>query len=260
MIDILPAGLIPAVNSEVRKVTTLRPSRILAVAVPAIAIVASAVTAILAGPADPKSNPATGAATIGLYLGLAVAILMAGAFGAAGAGAEYRYATMPITVLFTTDRDRLVVAKLLVTAGFALATTLVVELIGLACLIGFGHGKFDIGLRLFTVLGGGLLAVVCWSLIGAGLGLLLHTSTGAVAALLGWLVIVEPLTWLVAKGFGLAGFATLLPGSATISSVAVGSFGDSNFLAPTPAAVVVLLLWTIGVAGAGWWSVRQREF
>ncbi|WP_227996464.1 ABC transporter permease [Nocardia australiensis] len=260
MIDTLPADLVPTVNSEVRKVTTLRPSQILGVAVPAIAIVASAVTAVLSGPADPKSNPATGAATIGLYLGLAVAILVAGAFGAAGSGGEYRYATMPITMLFSPHRDRLVAAKLLVTAGFALAAALVVELVSMACLIGFGHDKFDIGLRLFAVLGGGLLATVCWSLIGAGLGLLLRTATGSIVVLLGWLIIVEPLVWLVVKAMGIAGFATLLPGAATVSTVAVESFPDTDLLAPTPAAIVVLLLWTIGVAGAGWWSVRQREF
>jgi ABC-2 type transport system permease protein len=259
MIELLPPDLVPAVNSEVRKVTTLRANRILAVLVPAIALVASTVTALMAGPANPKTNPATGAATIGVYIGLTVAILTAGAFGAAGAGAEYRYATMPSTALFSSDRDRLVAAKLLVTAGFALVATLVVELLAFACLLGFGHGKFDFGLRLLSVLGGGLLAAVCWSLIGAGLGMLLRTSTGAIAALLGWLILVEPLVWLVADGIGLGGFATLLPGSATISTVAVGSFSDSDFLAPTPAAVVVLLLWTVGTGGAAWWVLRRRD-
>ncbi|WP_330250079.1 ABC transporter permease [Nocardia sp. NBC_00565] len=258
MIAILPPDLVPAVNSEIRKVTTLRASRLLAAFIPAIALVASTVTALLAGPADPKSNPATGAATIGLYIGLAVAIVLAGAFGAAGAGAEYRYATMPLTALFTADRDRLTAAKFLVTAGSALATTFVVELIAFACLLGFGHGKFDFGLRLLAVFGGGLLAAVCWSLIGAGLGLLLRTPTAAIAAMLGWLVIIEPLIWVVAKAVGMAGFATVLPGSATVSTVAVGSFKDSDFLAPTPAAIVVLTLWTLGIGGSAWWLLRKR--
>lgn len=258
MIAILPPDLVPAVNSEVRKVTTLRASRLLAAFIPAIALVASTVTALLAGPADPKSNPATGAATIGLYIGLAVAIVLAGAFGAVGAGAEYRYATMPLTALFTMDRDRLTAAKFLVTAGFALAATFVVELIAFACLLGFGRGKFDFGLRLLAVFGGGLLAAVCWSLIGAGLGLLLRTPTRAVAAMLGWLVIVEPLIWVVAKAVGMAGVATVLPGSATVSTVAVGSFENSDFLAPTPAAIVVLLLWTLGIGGTAWWLLRKR--
>lgn len=259
MIAVLPPDLVPAVNSEVRKVATLRASRILAALLPSIALVASTVTALLAGPADPKSNPATGAATIGLYIGLAAAIVLACAFGASGAGAEYRYATMPSTAMFTPDRNRLAAAKFLVTAGFALAATGIVELIAFACLLGFGRGKFDFGLQLLTVLGGGLLAAVCWSLIGAGLGLLLRTSSTAVVVLLGWLVIIEPLIWVVAKAIGLAGVVTVLPGSATVSAVAVGSFEDSDFLAPTPAAVIVLILWTIVAAGGAWWLLRTRD-
>ncbi|WP_433732079.1 ABC transporter permease [Nocardia sp. CA-129566] len=259
MIAVLPPDLVPAVNSEVRKVITLRASRILAALILAIALVASTVTALLAGPADPKSDPATGAATIGLYIGLAIAIVLAGAFGAAGAGAEYRYATMPSTALFTSDRDRLAAAKFLVTAGFALATTFAVELLAFACLLAFGRGKFDFGLRLLAVFGGGLLAAVCWSVIGAGLGLLLRTSTGAIATMLGWLVIIEPLLWIVTKAIGFAGVVTVLPGSATISTVAVDSFTDSDFLAPTPAALVVLLLWTLGIGGGAWWLLRKRD-
>jgi len=153
----------------------------------------------------------------------------------------------------------MVAAKFLVTAGFALAATFVVELIAFACLLGFGRGKFDFGVRLLTVLGGGLLAAVCWSLIGAGLGLLLRTSTTAVVAMLGWLVIIEPLIWVVAKAIGFAGVVTVLPGSATVSTVAVGSFKDSDFLAPTPAALVVLILWTIATAGGAWWLLRTRD-
>jgi ABC-2 type transport system permease protein len=259
MIDILPAELVPAINSEVRKVTTLRWSRILGAFVPAIALVASAVTVAVAGPPDPKSDLATGAATIGLYLGLTVAIVAAGVFGAAGAGAEYRYSTMPVTALFTADRDRLASSKFLVIAGFALAMTLAVEILAFGWLVGFGRDKFDFGLRILAVLGGGLLAAACWSLIGAGLALLLRSSTSAIAVLLGWLVVIEPLIWLVAKGLGITGVVTLLPGSATIGTVAVGSFTDSGFLAPSPAAIVVLLLWTVGIGGAGWWMLRRRD-
>ncbi|MEV0295213.1 ABC transporter permease [Nocardia sp. NPDC050710] len=259
MITILPPDLVPAVTSEVRKVGALRSNLLLAIALVAITLVASTVTSLVSGPSDPNSNPATGAASIGLYLGIAAAILAAAAFGAAGAGAEYRYQSISATALFTTDRDRLVAAKLLVTAGIALATTFVVELVGLACLLGFGGAESEFGMRLITVLGGGLLAAVCWSLIGTGLAILLRQSTGAIVLLLGWLLIAEPLIWIVANALGLGGLATLLPGSATIATVAVGSFTDSDILAPTPAAVVVLLLWTLGITGAGWWTLRTRD-
>ncbi|MGW0245151.1 ABC transporter permease [Nocardia goodfellowii] len=260
MITVLPAELVPPLNSEVRKATTLRPNLMLALLLPAVALVASTVTALIAGPANPKANPVTGGASVGLYVAIVAAILGAAYFGATAAGSEYRYQTMPVTALFTLDRDRLVAAKYLVIGAFALAAAVAVELVGTAALFGFGRGKTEFGLRLVTVLGGGLLAVVCWSLLGAGLALILRKSTVAIAIVLGWLLLAEPFVWLVAGVLGLEGLVTLLPGSATIAAVAAGSFPDSDFLAPTPAAMIVLLLWTAGVAGGGWWAVRSREF
>ncbi|MFG1791601.1 ABC transporter permease [Nocardia sp. NPDC049149] len=255
----MPADLVPALNSEVRKVTTLRPNRTLAGLPLLVALLGSTATAIAAGKPDPNGQPVTGTATLGLYAGLAAAAIAAVLFGALGSGGEYRHHTMPVTALFAADRDRLVAAKLLVTAGFALATALAVEVGALVALFGFGRGKFEIGLNLFGVLGGGLLAVVCWSLIGAGLGLLLRSSSNAIWLVVGWLVVIEPLCWLVADSIGASAVVSLFPGSATLSAVAVGSYPDSDFLAPTPAALVILLLWTVGIAGAGWWALRNRD-
>ncbi|MEU8898502.1 ABC transporter permease [Nocardia sp. NPDC048505] len=260
MITVLPPELVPPLNSEVRKVATLRPNLVLAVLLPAVALVASAVTALMAGPANPKANPVTGGASVGLYLGIAAAILGAAVFGAYATGAEYRYRTMPVTALFTLDRDRLLAAKVLVVGACALAAAAVVELVALAALFGLGRGKTEFGLQLLTVLGGGLLATVCWALIGAGLAVILRQSTAAIVIVLAWLLLAEPLVWLVTGALGMAGFVSLLPGSATIGSVMAGSFPDSDFLAPTPAAMIVLLLWTGAVLGAGWWLARTREF
>ncbi|WP_067864791.1 ABC transporter permease [Nocardia shimofusensis] len=251
--------LTPPVTAEVRKVMTLRWCVLLAALLPAVALVASSVTAGMAGPVDPRAQPVTGPATIGLLLAILATVLGAGAFGAAITGGEFRYGSMPLTAVFTPDRDRLAGAKLLVIAAAALAVAVVTELVALGCLFLFGRGKFDVDGRLWAILGTGLVAAVCWALIGAGLGLILRTSTGAVAALIGWLLIGEPLVWLVAKGIGLGGLATLLPGSATVGTVAVGSFEDAGIFAPTPAALVVLLLWAIASAGAGWWLLRERD-
>lgn len=259
MIDVVPAELIPPVLSEYRKAVTVRYARVLAGAVVATAVLASSVSAILAGPRDPAGEPVTGTATVGLYLALFAVILASAAFGAAGAASEHQHNTLPITALFTVDRDRMAGAKFLVTAVAALAATLVVEIVAVGCLLLFGRDEFELTAGLFGVLGGGLVAAVCWAVIGTGLGLLLRAPALAVGAVLGWALLAEPLLWAVTAGIGLPGAATLLPGSASLSTVLVGSFADSDLLAPTPAAIVVLLLWSIGIGAAGWWSLRRAE-
>ncbi|MGW5388533.1 ABC transporter permease [Nocardia sp. NPDC003963] len=259
MIDVVPAELIPPVLSEYRKAATLRYSRVLAGALIATAVVAASVTAILAGPLDPEGEPVTGSATIGLYLALFVVIVAAAAFGAAGAAGEHQHNTLVISALFTADRDRLAGAKYLVTAAAAIVAALAVEIVASICLLLFGRGKFEVTAALFGVFGSGLLAAACWAVIGTGIGLLLRSPAPAVGAVLVWVLLAEPLLWVVTAGIGLPGVATLLPGSATLSTVLVGSFDDSDLLAPTPAAIVVLLLWSLGVGAAGWWSLRRAE-
>ncbi|WP_040791829.1 ABC transporter permease [Nocardia paucivorans] len=259
MIDVVPADLLPPLHAEYRKVVTLRYARVPAVLIPVVALLAASTTAILAGPQDPRGEPATGTATVGLYLALAVVILAVGAFAAASAGSEHRYDTIAVTALFTPDRDRLAGAKMLVAAGVALVAALTTEVVALACLLVFGRDKFEFGATLFGALGGGLLTAVCWAVIGTGLGLWLRSPLTAVGVMLGWPLFAEPLVWAVTSGLGLPGLATLLPTSSTVSTMAVGSFSDSDILAPTPAAMVVLLLWTLGIGGLGWWSVRTDE-
>ncbi|WP_280185910.1 ABC transporter permease [Nocardia gipuzkoensis] len=259
MIAILPADLVPNVDSEVRKIVTVPRVRVLAGALVAVALFASHASASTAGPPDPRGQPATGAATIGLYVGLALVALAAAVFGAVGSGSEYRYHSMAVTALFTADRDRLAAAKFLVIGCCALAAAVAVELVSVGALFGVGRGKVAVTGELFAVLGGGLLAAVCWSLIGASAGILLRSSTRAVTLLLGWIALAEPLLWLIARGLGIPGVVTLLPVSASVGAVAVGSYPDSDLLAPTPVAVVVLLLWTIGLGAASWWSLRTRD-
>ncbi|MGW5219716.1 ABC transporter permease [Nocardia sp. NPDC004085] len=259
MIVTLPADLVPNVNSEARKVLTMPRGRTLAAALLVVALLASVASASLAGPPDPRGQPATGAATIGLYVGLAFVVLAAAVFGAVATGAEYQYRSMAVTTLFSPDRDRLAAAKFLVVGCCALAAAVAVEMVSAGALFGVGRGKVPVTGEFFAVLGGGLLAAVCWSLIGASAGILLRSSTRAVALLLGWSVLAEPLIWLIARGLGIPGVVTLLPVSATVGTVAVGSYPDSDILAPTPAAVVVLLLWAIGLGATSWWNLRTRD-
>lgn len=259
MTAVLPADLLPGIESEARKVVAVRPTRLLLGAPVALALVGTLITALMSGPADPKGQPATGAATIGLYLGLGAVFVVAALLGIAATGGEYRRQTMALTALFAPDRDHLATAKFATTAAFAFAMALAAEVASLLALLVAGRGKFAFGWQLFEVLGAGLLVAMCWAVIGAGLGLLLRTVSGTVWLLLGWAFILEPLIWVVVKGFGAGGFATLLPVSATVAGVSAGSFAEAEVFAPTPAALVVLLLWTAAIGAAGWWDLRTRD-
>ncbi|MEU3012590.1 ABC transporter permease [Nocardia asteroides] len=259
MTTVLPADLVPGIESEARKVLALRPTRLLLAAPVALALVATLITAVMAGPADPDGQPVTGAATIGLYLGLAAVAVVAALLGIAATGGEYRQRTMALTVLFAPDRDRLVTAKYATTAAFAFLVALAAEVVSVVALLAAARGKAEFGWRLFEVLGAGLLVAMCWAVLGAAVGLLLRTVSGAVWLLLGWAFVLEPLIWMVAKGFGAGGFAAILPVSATVAGVSAGSFADAEVFAPTPAALVVLLLWTTAIGAAGWWDLRRRD-
>ena len=259
MTSVLPADLVPGIESEARKVVALRQTRLLLAAPIAVALVGTLITALMSGPADPKGQPATGAATIGLYVGLVAVLVVAALLGIAATGGEYRHRSMALTVLFAPDRDHLVTAKYVAVAGYAFALALAAELVSVLVLLAAGRGKFEFGWRLVEVLGAGLFVAMCWAVIGAGVGLLLRTVSGAVWLVLGWAIAIEPLIWLVADGFGAGGFAAVLPVAATVAGVSAGSFEEAEIFAPTPAALVVVLLWAAAVGLAGWWDLRNRD-
>ncbi|WP_410870440.1 ABC transporter permease subunit [Nocardia sp. A7] len=257
--SVIPADLVPGIETEARKIVALRRTRLLLAAPIVLALVGTLVTAIMSGPVDPKGQPATGAATVGLYLGMVAVFVVAALLGIASTGGEYRHRTMALTVLFAPDRDRLVTAKYAATAAFAVAIALAAELVSFLVLLVAARGKFELGWLLIEVLAAGLLVAMCWAVLGAGIGLLLRTFSGAVWLVLGWAFALEPLIWVVAKGFGAGGFAAILPVSATVAGVSAGSFDEAEVFAPTPAALVVLLLWTAAVGAAGWWDLRNRD-
>lgn len=254
----VPVAVRRAAHSEIRRIGTERSGWLLAAFCAAIGLVTALVSAGSGSGPQSGGQIATGTATVGLYLALIVAIAASAVTGALGTGGEYRYESMPLTALFIPDRDLLFGAKLGVAAAYSLIIGLSAELGAAVGLLALGRGKVQFGLVLVGASGGGLLAAVCWGVIGASLGLLLRSSALALTAMIGWCVVAEPLIWLIVKGIGSPGFAVLLPDSATIGTVAVGSFTRSSFLAPSAVSVVVLLLWTAAAGALSWWYLRKR--
>ncbi len=255
----VPVEVTRAATTELRKITAVRSGWLLPPILAAVGLVVGSASALRGSGPQPREALATGTVTVGLYLAIAVAVGAAAVGGAVAAGDEYRYRSIGITVLLTPDRDLLFGAKAGVAAAYSLLSAACAELGAALGLLLFGRHEVEFGWRLVGVFGGGLLAAACWAVIGVGLGLVLRSPNLAVIAIAGWLFVLEPLIWLVAKGAGIAGLVVLLPGSATIGTVAVGSFADSPFLPPNAASAVVLVIWTVAAGAAGWWYLRTRE-
>ncbi|MBO0852878.1 MAG: ABC transporter permease [Nocardia sp.] len=255
----VPTEVNRAANSEFRKIIALRTGWWMPPVLAAVGFVATSVSASVGSGPQERAALATGTVTVGLYIAIAIAAVCGVWRGASLSGDEYRHHSISLTALSIPDRTLLFGAKVGVAAGYSVVSMLCAEAGALLALLAFGRGKAHFGWQLAGVFGGGLLAALCWGAIGAGLGLLLRSTTLATIAVAGWLMLLEPLIWLVAKAAGVAGLVTLLPGSATVGTVAVGSFADSPFLPPNAASAVVLVLWTLASGTAAWWYLRGRE-
>jgi ABC-2 type transport system permease protein len=255
----VPVEINRAATAEIRKITTSRLGRQAAPIAAVLGLVVGGVSALRGSGPQPHATLATGTASVGLYIALFVTLAAAAILAALAAGDEYRHQSLPLTALFTPDRDLMLGAKFAVGAVYSLVLAVSVELGALLGLLAGGRHRIEFGLRLVSVFGGGLLAIVCWGLIGTALGLLFRAPGPAIVTLILWPLIAEPAIWYVARFLGFAGFAVLFPLSATVGTVMVGSFSKSHFLAPTAGSAVVLVLWTAGICAAAWWYVRQRD-
>lgn len=260
----VPKSVLRAANSEVRKAGSLRMNWVLAGSVVGFTILAFAVLGMAVDHLpveDGHKSKVIGAMAgpgLGVIAATVIAVLAAAVFGAFAAGSEYQYRSLPIGALFTTDRNLLFGAKLGVVAGLSLVVILLTELLGATALLVFGRDRVQFGVWLPAILGGIVLVVTCWSVIGAALGMVLRSSVQALAVMAG-VAVLEPLIWVTSRAIGAGGVATILPISATIGAITNGEFADGDFIAPTPAAIVVLLLWTAAAGGAAWWFTTSRD-
>jgi ABC-2 type transport system permease protein len=122
----------------------------------------------------------------------AILVLVVGILISAG---EYRHGTAADTFLTTPRRDRVVAAKLTVSAGVGLAVGVVTSLacLGIASLLYTVEGAtFPLGdAEVWLILAGALVYTTLFGILGVALGVLIRNQVLAIASALAWLAVIE---------------------------------------------------------------------
>ncbi|MET0318067.1 MAG: ABC transporter permease [Rhodococcus fascians] len=247
-------------TSEIRKVTTLKFWWALALPPVFVGIGATAISsAVGKGMSDITGSEMNEVVLAGLFVALGAATLFGSVFSAINAGTEFRHDTITTSFLSARGRDRVIGAKVLVTALFALGYGLVVSILTLLCMLAFTAGDFTLNGDVFGYIAAGLFVVVMWSLIGSGLGLLFGSPTWPSIAIVAWFPVGELVVLGILSGLGLVGFWQIAPGSLTLSTVVAWNLDDGNGLAEWPWAPIGLALWAALIVVAGWLRTRERD-
>lgn len=247
------------VRAELLKLRTVQLPRWLLVAtlaLVALSVTASVLTAGSAGSPyaldDPRLLALTvAAASAGSVLLLVLGILMI--------TQEFRFGTATPSFLVTPQRSRVLVAKLAAVALtgvlFALLSAAFALALGIA-LISFRDGALTLDGSVFEVLLGVVVVLVLYGLIGIGVGALVRNQIAAVVLSLAWTFLVEQLLIALAPSVG-----RWTPGGATNAVLQLGSVrlaGGSELL-PVWAGIVLLLGYAVAFSAAGAALTLRRD-
>ena len=235
------------IASEARKLTTTR--SIYAMLAGLIVIVGLGVVATTTD-GQPGSLLAPLEHQVFLHVSLTIAPLFGLLLGLRSFTDEFRYGSIVPTLLASPVRRRVLGAKLVATAGGGVALSLAAMAIsigvGVPILIIKG---FDVAWStgaMAEIVGRLVVASVLWTAIGVGLGLAVKHQVAAIAGTLVWLLaaegILSGLVPDVAKYFpGAAGFATVGINSAELLTPALGAMllGAYALVAVTTGAVLM---------------------
>lgn len=217
------------IASEIRKLTTTR--SIYAMLAGLIVIVGLGVVATTTD-GQPGSLLAPLEHQVFLHVSLTIAPLFGLLLGLRSFTDEFRYGSIVPTLLASPVRRRVLGAKLVATAGggvaLSLAAMAVTFLIGVPILVIKGIDVAWSTGAMAEIVGRLVLATVLWTAVGVGVGLAVKHQVAAIAGTLVWLLAAEGiLSGLVpdiAKYFpGAAGFATVGINSGELLTPALGA-------------------------------------
>ena len=249
-----------AVRSEWIKLRTLRLTWItLGVAVAVMIALGGIGAAVLAsgasnGPGQGQSSPLSTVLSGSLF-----AVIILGALGAVHGAREFGSAMITATLTATPRRPRVVLAKAAVIAAVVLPAGLVASFaawaVGTAVLSAGGAATAPLS---DGAVFGSVVGTACWltaaALIGLGLGVLLRSVAGSIAAVAVGILIVPPLasnllpsTW--------SSVTDYLPSRAANTFTTINP--DSSL--PTVGGVAVVLCWVALTVAAAALNLRSRD-
>ncbi|MFB4315967.1 ABC transporter permease [Actinomadura sp. 21ATH] len=200
---------------------------------------------------QPGIPPVTDPATVrAFYASAGGGVLFMMILGIMGITGEYRHQTISGTFLVTPRRGRVLAAKLisyfLFGAAFGLATVLVTVAVALPALAIKGGSTSLLDDDVPLILGGTVLAMALYALVGLGLGALIRNQIAAIIVAVGWVQLVEGIITVALPEVG----QWLPAGAVRAITLSTSAFGGPGELATLPPWGGVLLLLAYGTAFA----------
>ena len=206
-------------------------------------------------PADKLADPHVQLMVLGRgeFLGTVFAALL----GAMSITAEIRHGTIRPTFLFTPRRERVVLAKVVVSVVIGAALGLVAG----AAAVGVGVAAFrarGIELQLdgndyALLILGSAAAAALWAAIGVGVGAVIRNQVPVLVGICAWLLFVEGL--LAGDLVGLGEIGRFLPGSA---AAAISGQDPDTLLSPV-VGLALLTVYAVVAALAGRVATSRRD-
>ena len=194
---------------------------------------------------------------------------LAPVLGAICITSEYRHKTITSTFVLVPRRDRVLAAKVLVTAWWcvlmALLSLVVVLALGLPWNAALGGVTSRVTGQLGAVVPGLVGATVLLGLFGLGFGTLVKNQVAAILLTIGFTFILEPILVLLARGIFHYDL-NWLPSAAAASlagSLARGGLGGNHDAAthylPWWAGGLVMLAWGLIPLALGYYTTVRRD-
>jgi ABC-2 type transport system permease protein len=185
--------MIAQIRAELLKIRSTRTTIALILAMTALILLFTLLTALLTHPSGLASREDQRQ----LFSVVSLAGVFSALTGVLLVTSEYRFGTIRPTILFNPERSHVLTAKVVVGALAGLAFGILGEGVGWA--VGYvvldGRGitiaLTSSDILLLTL--GGLAGAALWGAIGVGIGAIIHNQVGAIITLLAWGLVVDNL-------------------------------------------------------------------